>query len=94
MRTNLAEPMAPRALKLDPSTVVAEPLLAIDDLKTHIRTRGGLARVVDGVTLSVGRGQTLAVVGESGSGKSMLARSIMGASGDRPGAFATDHRQP
>ena len=88
MRANLAEPMAPRVLQLDPSTVVAEPLLAIDDLKTHIRTRGGLARVVDGVTLSVRRGQTLAVVGESGSGKSMLARSIMGIVPEPPGIRA------
>src|SRR4051812_27801341 len=54
------------------------PLLDVVDLKTSFRTARGLVRAVDGVSLSVERGQTLGVVGESGSGKTVLSRSIMG----------------
>ena len=55
-----------------------QPLLDVVDLKTHFRTERGLVRAVDGVSISLQRGQTLGVVGESGSGKTILARSIMG----------------
>jgi peptide/nickel transport system ATP-binding protein len=55
-----------------------EPLLELVDLKTHFKTERGLVRAVDGVTLSLKRGESLGVVGESGSGKTVLARSIMG----------------
>jgi len=54
------------------------PLLAVEDLHTHFHTSRGIARAVDGVSLSLERGKTLGVVGESGSGKTVLARSIMG----------------
>ncbi len=53
-------------------------LLEVIDLKTAFRTPRGLARAVDGVSLSLERGRTLGIVGESGSGKSVLSRSIMG----------------
>ena len=55
-----------------------QPLLDVVDLKTHFRTERGLVRAVDGVSISLHRGQTLGVVGESGSGKTILSRSIMG----------------
>jgi oligopeptide/dipeptide ABC transporter ATP-binding protein len=55
-----------------------EPLLTVEDLHTSFRTPRGTVRAVDGVSLSVGRGQTLGIVGESGSGKTVLSRSIMG----------------
>ena len=55
-----------------------EPLLVLDDLKTHFKTDRGLVRAVDGVSLSMKRGESLGVVGESGSGKTVLSRSIMG----------------
>src|SRR5688500_18481780 len=54
------------------------PLLQVDDLRCHIPTRRGLLRAVDGVPLTLDRGQTLGIAGESGSGKSMLVRTIMG----------------
>jgi len=54
------------------------PLLVLDDLKTHFRTERGLVRAVDGVSLTMERGESLGVVGESGSGKTVLSRSIMG----------------
>ena len=55
-----------------------EPLLVLDDLRTHFKTERGLVRAVDGVSLSLKRGESLGIVGESGSGKTVLSRSIMG----------------
>jgi len=52
-------------------------LLQIEGLRTVFRTAMGQVAAVDGVSLSVGRGQTLGIVGESGCGKSMLSLSIM-----------------
>ncbi|MGY1812087.1 ABC transporter ATP-binding protein [Blastococcus sp. SYSU D00820] len=54
------------------------PLLVVDDLHTVIHTARGDLRAVDGVSLTLGRGETLGIVGESGSGKSVLGRTIMG----------------
>ncbi|RYY10139.1 MAG: ABC transporter ATP-binding protein, partial [Alphaproteobacteria bacterium] len=49
----------------------------VRDLQTHFPTSGGTIRAVDGVSFTVGRGETLGIVGESGSGKSMTALSVM-----------------
>ncbi len=53
------------------------PLLTIRDLKTYFETRSGTVKAVDGVDLSVNRGDTLGVVGESGCGKTVLALTII-----------------
>ena len=52
-------------------------LLSIHDLHTCFKTPAGIVNAVDGVTLSINKGTTVALVGESGSGKSMTALSIM-----------------
>ena len=52
-------------------------LLDIIDLETHLQLEAGIARVVDRVSLSMNRGDTLALVGESGCGKTMTAYSIL-----------------
>ena len=54
-----------------------EEVLRIDDLKTYFFTDEGIARAVDGVSLSVERGRTLGLVGESGCGKSVTALSVL-----------------
>jgi len=54
-----------------------EPVVTIEDLHTDIALRQGVARPVGGVSLTVGKGETLGLVGESGCGKTMTALSIM-----------------
>ncbi|WP_165546721.1 ABC transporter ATP-binding protein [Kribbella soli] len=54
-----------------------QPLLEVRELRTHFELGDGVVKAVDGVSLSVPRGRTLAVVGESGCGKSVTARSIL-----------------
>ncbi len=53
-------------------------LLEVDDLHTTFATSRGSLRAVNGVSLTLVRGETVGVVGESGSGKTVLSRSIMG----------------
>src|ERR1700750_20376 len=55
----------------------AAPLLDIKGLKTYFDTDEGRVQAVDGVDLSIGRGETLCVVGESGSGKTVTALSVL-----------------
>ena len=58
-------------------TQSAETLLQVSDLTLHYRTRRGVARAVDGVSLDLRRNEALVVLGESGSGKSSLAKALM-----------------
>jgi peptide/nickel transport system ATP-binding protein len=55
----------------------ARTVLTVEDLRTHFHTRDGVVKAVDGVSLSLDRGETLGVVGESGCGKSVTALSVM-----------------
>jgi oligopeptide transport system ATP-binding protein len=68
---------------------MAETLLELQGLHVHYDMRGGLGRrlrgrppellrAVDGVDLTIRRGETLGLVGESGCGKSTLGRAIVG----------------
>ncbi len=54
------------------------PILQVEDLWTSFRTFEGRVRSVNGVSFTLGRGETLALVGESACGKSVTALSIMG----------------
>jgi len=57
--------------------MMAAPLLEIDDLRVGIRGNPA-AEILRGVSLAIGRGETLAVVGESGCGKSLTSLAVMG----------------
>jgi peptide/nickel transport system ATP-binding protein len=54
------------------------PFLSVKDLSVAFPTEDGQVQAVEGVSLSLERGKTLAIVGESGSGKSVTAQAIMG----------------
>ena len=66
------------------SSDVAQPLLRVRDLKVHFPVRKGLLKravghikAVDGISLEVGAGRTLALVGESGCGKTTAGKAIL-----------------
>ncbi|HSU78244.1 MAG TPA: ATP-binding cassette domain-containing protein, partial [Burkholderiales bacterium] len=53
-------------------------LLTIRDLRVYLDVDAGTVKAVDGASLRVPEGGTVALVGESGSGKSVLAQAVMG----------------
>ena len=66
------------------SSHAAEPLLQVQDLKVHFPVRRGFfqrtvghVRAVDGVSLEIRSGRTLALVGESGCGKTTVGKAIL-----------------
>jgi oligopeptide/dipeptide ABC transporter ATP-binding protein len=74
----------------------ADTLLQITDLTKHFAVGDTLfgtkqaVRAVDGVTLSLGRGQSTALVGESGSGKTTLGRCVLRLTEPTSGGLAFD----
>ena len=60
----------------------SDTLLDIEHLSVSFRTDRGKVRAVSDLSLSLKRGETLAIVGESGSGKSVTALSILRLLGD------------
>ena len=69
--------MQPTHTRLNAAAATDDVLLEVKEVKTHFFTDEGIVKAVEGVNLSLKRGQTLCVVGESGCGKSVTARSIL-----------------
>jgi oligopeptide/dipeptide ABC transporter ATP-binding protein len=58
--------------------IFVEELLKVEALKVHFPVKGGgVVHAVDGVDLTLFKGETLGLVGESGCGKSTLGKSIL-----------------
>jgi oligopeptide transport system ATP-binding protein len=68
----------------NPHSALSSPLLEVRDLVKHFPVRGGIlntiqahVHAVNGVSLSIARGETVGVVGESGCGKSTLGKLVI-----------------
>jgi peptide/nickel transport system ATP-binding protein len=73
-----------RELTAHSAKQAAQPLLQVDSLKVHFPIRRGLiqrtvghVRAVDGVSLNIPAGRTLALVGESGCGKTTVGKALL-----------------
>ncbi len=64
---------------------MTDNLLKIDNLQTYFYGDHGVVKAVDGVSITVNKGETVGIVGESGCGKSVTSLSIMGLLKDTPG---------
>ncbi|RNB57643.1 ABC transporter ATP-binding protein [Brevibacillus gelatini] len=56
---------------------MSHPVLQIENLQTHFFTDRGQIPAVDGVTITVNKGEVVGIVGESGCGKSVTSLSVM-----------------
>ncbi len=65
-------------MSLKPNNKIKESLLRIRNLSTYFFTFQGTAKVLEGVSLDIGRGEIVGLIGETGCGKSVTGLSIMG----------------
>jgi peptide/nickel transport system ATP-binding protein len=89
-----------RALSCRPALQVPAPLLTLQDLRVHFPIRRGVlqrtvgqVKAVDGVSLQLTRGRTLALVGESGCGKTTVGKAILQLIAPSSGSVQLDGRE-
>ncbi|MCQ0987050.1 ABC transporter ATP-binding protein [Jiella marina] len=61
-----------------PAARQTAPLLSVDGLSVEFRSLAGTTKAVNGMTMAIHPGRTVALVGESGSGKSVTSQAILG----------------
>ena len=66
------------AMPTSGAVAAPEPVLRVEGLCVSVRTEAGLKPLVQDLTFTLNRGETLAIAGESGSGKSITSLAIMG----------------
>jgi oligopeptide/dipeptide ABC transporter ATP-binding protein len=73
---------ASTAARPDPAPQNTQPgpsaLLEVSDLRVRFSSGGRVVNAVQGISLTIEPGQTLAIIGESGSGKTVTAYAVMG----------------
>src|SRR5215218_8412805 len=83
-RTSCMEARMPEGGSVTVAGAAVTPVLDVRDLKKHFPVRKGLLRrtvghvyAVDGISFSIGVGETLGLVGESGCGKTTAGRAVL-----------------
>lgn len=87
------------AERRDP-TLTGRPLVELVNVSKEFRTpprklfeRAQVVRALDGASLTIARGESVAIVGESGSGKTTLIRQMLGLSTPTAGSVSFDGRE-
>jgi ABC-type nitrate/sulfonate/bicarbonate transport system ATPase subunit len=86
------EPAAPS--KRGPAAEPPQPVIDVRGARAHYATASGPLPVLDGVDLTVGRGEVVAVVGPSGCGKTTMLRALQGLVGVDSGSVTVQGRAP
>ncbi len=99
-RSPVATVVAEAAASTVAASVAAEPVLQVADLKVHFPIRRGIlqrtvghVRAVDGVSLNLTAGRTLALVGESGCGKTTVGKAVLQLLAPTAGSVRLDGRE-
>lgn len=72
------------------TTDLATEVLGVEGVSKHYGHRRNVLRALDGVNLTLHRGEILGLVGESGSGKSTLAKILAGGTSQTSGRVVVD----
>ncbi len=77
MNSRAGRELHTKPLRLWEEALTDRPVLEIKNLCTEFHTQDGVVHAVNGISYTVGEGETLGIVGESGCGKSVSMLSVM-----------------